>query len=69
MDSLEVLEQNLAIASGFQPMSSDEMQKLRSRVSRMAADGRYELFKTSVKYDGKVGREQHHYPTTEKLPA
>jgi uncharacterized protein len=68
MDSLEVLEQNLAIASGFQPMSAQEMQKLRDRVSAMAADGRYELFKTSVKYDGKIGREQHLYPTPEKLP-
>ena len=69
MDSLEVLKhENLAIARGFQPMSVEEMRRLRGRVSTMAADGRYELFKTSVKYDGKVGREQHHYPTTEKLP-
>jgi hypothetical protein len=22
----------------------------------------------SVKYDGKVGREQHHFPQTEDLP-
>jgi len=69
MDSMEVLEQNLAIARNFQPMAVDEMQKLRDRAREMAADGRYELFKTSVKYDGKVGREQHHYPTSEKLPA
>jgi aryl-alcohol dehydrogenase-like predicted oxidoreductase len=69
VDSLEVLAQNLEIARGFQPMSADEMQKLRSRVRELAADGRYELFKTSTKYDGKVGREQHHYPSTEKLPA
>jgi aryl-alcohol dehydrogenase-like predicted oxidoreductase len=68
MDSLEVLEQNLEIARNFQPMSADEMQKLRDRVRFMASDGRYELFKTSKKYDGKVGREQHHYPTAEKLP-
>jgi aryl-alcohol dehydrogenase-like predicted oxidoreductase len=68
MDSLEILEQNLTIARGFQPMSDEQMQKLRDRARRMAADGRYELFKTSVKYDGKVGREQHHYPTAENLP-
>jgi len=35
----------------------------------LAADGRYELFKTTTKYDGKVGREQHHYPSSQKLPA
>jgi hypothetical protein len=22
----------------------------------------------TTKYDGKVGREQHHFPTVEKLP-
>ncbi|MGA2812004.1 MAG: aldo/keto reductase [Candidatus Acidiferrum sp.] len=68
MDSLEILEQNLEIARNFRPMSADEMQKLRERVRFMASDGRYELFKTSKKYDGKVGREQHHYPSAEKLP-
>jgi aryl-alcohol dehydrogenase-like predicted oxidoreductase len=69
MDSLGVLEQNLAIAKGFQPMKPEEMQALRERVRVFAADGRYELFKTTKKYDGAVGRQQHHYPTAEKLPA
>ena len=69
MDSLGVLEQNLAIANGFQPMKPEEMQALRERVRVFAADGRYELFKTTKKYDGEVGREQHHYPNSQKLPA
>jgi len=69
MDSLGVLEQNLAIAKGFQPMKPEEMQALRERVRVFAADGRYELFKTTKKYDGEVGREQHHYPSSQKLPA
>jgi aryl-alcohol dehydrogenase-like predicted oxidoreductase len=69
MESLGVLEQNLAIAKGFQPMKPEEMQALRERVRVFAADGRYELFKTTKKYDGAVGRQQHHYPTAEKLPA
>lgn len=69
MDSLGVLEQNLAIAKGFQPMKPEEMQALRERVRVFAADGRYELFKTTKKYDGAVGRQQHHFPTAEKLPA
>jgi hypothetical protein len=42
---------------------------LRERVRTLATDGRYELFKTTTKYDGKVGREQHHDPPPEKLPA
>jgi len=69
MDSLGVLEQNLAIARVFQPMKPEEMQALRERIKAFAADGRYELFKTTKKYDGAVGRQQHHYPTPEKLPA
>jgi uncharacterized protein len=69
MDSLGVLEQNLEVARGFQPMSAAEMQLLRDRVKVYAADGRFELFKTTKKYDGAVGREQHHYPTSQKLPA
>jgi aryl-alcohol dehydrogenase-like predicted oxidoreductase len=69
MDSLGVLEQNLAIAKGFQPMKPEEMQALRERVRVFAGDGRYELFKTTKKYDGEVGREQHHYPSSQKLPA
>jgi len=69
MDSLGVLEQNLGIAKGFQPMKPEEMQALRERVKVFAADGRLELFKTTKKYDGDVGRQQHHYPTSEQLPA
>jgi uncharacterized protein len=69
MDSVGVLEQNLQVACGFQPMAAAEMQVLRDRVRQFAADGRYELFKTTKKYDGDVGREQHNYPNAQKLPA
>jgi hypothetical protein len=50
-------------------MSEAERRALEARVHQWSADGRYELFKTTVKYDGDVGREQHHFPTPEKLPA
>ncbi|MCU1241343.1 MAG: Aldo/keto reductase [Candidatus Acidoferrum typicum] len=69
MDSMVVLEQNLNVARGFKPFGEQEMAALRERVRPLAADGRYELFKTTTKYDGNVGREQHHYPPKEKLPA
>jgi len=68
MDSLVVLEQNLRVARGFQPFAAEQMAGIRERVRTLAADGRYELFKTTTMYDGKVGRQQHHYPTKEKLP-
>ena len=69
IDSLGVLEQNLKIARGFKPLTTEAMQSIRESAKPFAADGRYELFKTSTKYDGKIGREQHHYPPVDKLPA
>lgn len=68
IDSMVVLEQNLRVARGFQPFGAEKMASIRERVRMLAADGRYELFKTTTKYDGNVGREQHHYPPKEKLP-
>ncbi|WNG15606.1 aldo/keto reductase [Cystobacter fuscus] len=62
MDSIEVLHQNLAIARGFKPMTKQEMAALRNRVAPLAADGRYELFKSTMVYDGNEGREQHGFP-------
>jgi aryl-alcohol dehydrogenase-like predicted oxidoreductase len=68
MDSMGVLDQNLSILHDFQPLANKEMTTLREH-GRQFSDGRYELFKSSVKYDGDVGRDQHHYPTTKELPA
>src|ERR1700756_4138861 len=68
MDSLEVLRQNLAIVRGFKPMAPEEMQALRERCRSSSGDGHLELFKTTKKYDGEVGREQHGYPSAEELP-
>lgn len=59
IDSLRVLRQNLAIARGFVPMTTSQLASLRARVATYAADGRFELFKSSRRYDGPVGREQH----------
>jgi len=69
MESPDVLEQNIAIASGFQPLSDATMSALRSRCKEEAADGRYELFKTTKKYDGDEGRKTHEFPLAAELPA
>jgi aryl-alcohol dehydrogenase-like predicted oxidoreductase len=68
IDGMNVLEQNLAVAHGFRPMSEEERQALRDRVRPLAGDGHFELYKTTTFYDGKVGREQHEYPPHEDLP-
>ncbi len=67
MDSLAVLDQNLDILRSFQPLNEKQMDELRAH-GRAFNDGRYELFKSTVKYDGDIGREQHTYPTPEELP-
>jgi hypothetical protein len=55
IESLEVLHQNLAAARDFQPMAA-EMQALSKRCRFQASDGHMELFKTTKKYDGDLGR-------------
>ncbi|MGV3722607.1 MAG: aldo/keto reductase [Actinomycetota bacterium] len=69
IDSLGVLQQNLAVVRGFKPMSGAEMQSLRDRCARYAADGRFELYKTSIRFDGPPGREQHGFPPQAQVAA
>lgn len=59
IDSREVLKQNLDIVRRFEPMTAQDMAALRTRVAAYAADGRFERFKSSRAYDGRIGREQH----------
>ena len=68
MESLDVLHQNLEVARGFQPMPARELSALRTRVKQYASDGRFELFKSTKKYDGTIGRELHGFPTPQQLP-
>jgi predicted aldo/keto reductase-like oxidoreductase len=68
IESLFVLEQNLAVARDFQPMSDSEMAALSDRCRTFAADGRFERFKSTKFYDGDIGREQHGYPKAKELP-
>ncbi|MGI4827711.1 MAG: aldo/keto reductase [Janthinobacterium lividum] len=68
MDSMGVLDQNLEILRNFKPLAERQMAELRAH-GRQFRDGRFELFKGTVKYDGDLGREQHHYPSTTELPA
>ncbi len=62
MEKPDILKQNLQIAQGFQPLSADQLQALARRVSQVAADGRLELFKVSLKYDNPEARLAHDFP-------
>lgn len=67
IDSIRVLRQNLKIAQGFKPMTRTEMRDYRRRLAPVAGDGRFELYKTTAQHEGKVGREQHRYPSEQEL--
>ncbi|HVE80381.1 MAG TPA: hypothetical protein VNA89_16060 [Gemmatimonadaceae bacterium] len=67
IDSMRVLRQNLRVARGFAPMAPGEMEALRRRVAEDAGDGRFELYKTTAKHEGPIGRRQHGYPDEDEL--
>jgi aryl-alcohol dehydrogenase-like predicted oxidoreductase len=62
MDSMKVLQQNLAVARNFKPMTSGEMQALQGRCLAVAVDGRFEPYKVSLVYDNPVTRQPHGFP-------
>jgi predicted aldo/keto reductase-like oxidoreductase len=62
IDKLEVLQQNLRIAQNFQPMSQMDRETLAARVRDTAGDGRFELYKVSLKYDNPEARLAHNFP-------
>jgi hypothetical protein len=67
IDSMRVLEQNLRIAQGFKPMTRAEMGRYRRNAAPNAADGRFELYKTTAEHEGAEGRAQHGFPSAEEL--
>jgi predicted aldo/keto reductase-like oxidoreductase len=62
METLDILHQNLRVAQQFEPMSQSEMQSLRERCRQYAADGRFELYKVSLKFDNPEARLSHNFP-------
>jgi len=68
IDSPRVLEQNLAVARGFKPMTARARDILRKRVASVAADGRFELYKTSAKFEGVEARRVHGLPPHDEMP-
>ena len=69
IDSMRVLKQNVGVTAGFRPQSPRQMEALRRRVLPGAADGRFELYKTSAMHEGPVGRDQHGFPDEAELTA
>ena len=67
IDSMRVLKQNLRVVSDFRPFTQDQMERLRHRLASAAADGRFELYKTTAQHEGDEGRAQHNFPSQEEM--
>jgi predicted aldo/keto reductase-like oxidoreductase len=66
-ESMENLEQDLAIAREFTPMSEVEKTELLERVRPEAGDGRHEWFKSTQFFDSPTHRAQHSFPPMEAV--
>ena len=51
IDSQQILDQAFEAAKTFHPMSDEEVAELLSKTEKLAAQGQYELFKTSAHFD------------------
>jgi aryl-alcohol dehydrogenase-like predicted oxidoreductase len=51
MDSMKILDQGVAAARSFKPMTEEQVSALLARTAEAAKDGRYEQFKTGTGFD------------------
>ena len=66
METMNILQQNLRIAQGFQPLSATQMDAIRDQCREPAGDGRFEPYKMSLKFDNPEARLAHNYPLDEQ---
>jgi aryl-alcohol dehydrogenase-like predicted oxidoreductase len=52
MERMDRVDQAVQAVRTFQPLTREQLAALRQRTVQAAADGRYELFKTSARFDG-----------------
>jgi uncharacterized protein len=57
-DSIEIVQQALNTARNFKPMNQEEIASLLARTESVAAQGKFELYKTSQNFDGTTHNPQ-----------
>ncbi len=67
IDSQAVLDQAFEVGSSFLPMTAEETDALLKKTERAAANGRYELFKTSAHFDSTATNPKWLGPETEQV--
>jgi hypothetical protein len=58
IESMKILDQAVEAVRTFQPMTASQITALLNRTAVAAADGRYEPFKTTAKFDGTARNPQ-----------
>ncbi len=51
IDSMEILDQAVQTARTFRPLSDEDVKKILDKTKDLAADGKFELFKTATVFD------------------
>jgi predicted aldo/keto reductase-like oxidoreductase len=64
-DSLKIVDQAVAAARSFKPMTAEQVQSLLARTAPHAGDGKHEQFKTSQVFDGT--EKNRHWLETSKI--
>ncbi len=59
IQSRENLQQDLAVARGFQPLTEEELLAFVRRTQEDGKTGEHEQFKTTTRFDGPYHRQQH----------
>jgi predicted aldo/keto reductase-like oxidoreductase len=63
LNSVDELRRALDIARTLKPMTEAEVTTISKRVRDVMGDGRFELFKTSKRFDSAYHRQQHGFAT------
>lgn len=61
--AMDHLAEAVRIGRSFQPMTTAESRSLMERVAGIQGDGRFELFKTTNRYESAYHRAQHGFET------
>ena len=54
IDSMKILDQAFEAVATFQPLTAREVARLRAKSAKVAAEGEFELFKTTTIFDSTV---------------
>ena len=58
IDSMKILQQALKAAASFTPLTKPQVARLRGKTAKLAADGAFELFKTTSVFDSTAAHPE-----------